>query len=67
MEEELRLNLATKTGQNAELDSIIEVRDAEIQLKVAQLRRNLSSGKLTSAELAKAKEELTSLKSRWQH
>lgn len=64
VEEELRLNLATKTGQNAELDSIIEVRDAEIQLKVAQLRRNLSSGKLTSAELAKAKEELTSLKSR---
>lgn len=64
VEEELRLNLAAKTGQNAELDSIIEVRDAEIQRKVAQLRRNLSSGKLTSAELAKAKEELNGLKSR---
>lgn len=62
IEEELRLNLATKTGRNAELDSIIQVRDNEIQSKVAQLRRSLSSGKLTVAELAKAKEELSGLK-----
>ncbi|MFB1003102.1 MAG: hypothetical protein QMC70_03060, partial [Bacteroidia bacterium] len=62
VEEELRLNLAEKTGKNAELDSIIQVRDAAIQTKVAQLRRSLSSGNLTKAELAKAKEELSGLK-----
>lgn len=62
VEEELRLNLAAKTGRNAELDSIIQVRDAEIQGKVAQLRKSLSSGKLTKSELAAAKEELSGLK-----
>jgi len=63
VEEELRLNLAEKTGQNAQLDSIIAVRDAAIQTKVAQLRRSFNSGKLTKAELAAAKEELNGLKS----
>lgn len=62
VEEELRLNLAEKTGRNAELDSIIQVRDAEIQSKVAKLRKSLSSGNLTKAELSKAKEELSGLK-----
>ena len=62
VEEELRLNLAEKTGKNAELDSIIQVRDAAIQGKVAQLRRSLSSGNLTKAQLAAAKEELSGLK-----
>lgn len=63
VEEELRLNLSEKTGQNAQLDSIIQVRDAEIRSKVAQLRKSLSSGKLNTAQLAKAKQELSGLKS----
>lgn len=62
VEDELRLNLAEKAGKNAELDSIIQVRDAAIQGKVAQLRRSLSSGNLTKAQLAKAKKELRGLK-----
>ncbi|MDB4160782.1 hypothetical protein N9772_00260 [Bacteroidia bacterium] len=62
VEDELRLNLAEKAGKNAELDSIIQVRDAAIQGKVAQLRRSLSSGNLTKAQLAKAKKELSGLK-----
>ena len=62
VEEELRLNLAEKTGENAELDSIIEARDAVIQKKVAELRRSLSSGNLTRTQLAKAKAELNGLK-----
>jgi len=62
VEEELRLNLSEKIGQNAQLDSIIQLRDEEIQRKVSQLRRSLSSGKITKAELAKAKDELSGLK-----
>ena len=61
VEEELRLNLSEKIGQNAQLDSIIQLRDEEIQRKVSQLRRSLSSGKITKAELAKAKDELSGL------
>ncbi len=62
VEEELRLNLAEKAGKNAKLDSIIQVRDAALKEKVAQIRRSLSSGNLTKAKLAKAKEELSGLK-----
>ena len=62
VEEELRLNLAEKAGKNAKLDSIIQVRDAALKDKVAQIRRSLSSGNLTKAKLVKAKEELSGLK-----
>lgn len=64
IEEELRTNLAEKTGQNAQLDSIINVRDRELQGKVAQIRKMLSSGNLSKAELDKAKKEMSSLRSR---
>lgn len=60
--EELRLNLESKTGQNAQLDSIIRVRDTELQAQVRKVRNMLSSGNLTKAELAKAKEELSGLR-----
>ena len=59
LEAELRVNLAEKTGQNAQLDSIIGIRDAELQAKVAEIRKMLKSGKLTAA---KAKSEIANLR-----
>lgn len=60
LEAELRENLAEKTGQNAQLDSIIGIRDAELQAKVAEIRKMLKSGKLTAS---KAKSEIANLRS----
>ncbi len=60
LETELRDNLAEKTGQNAQLDSIIGIRDAELQAKVAEIRKMLKSGKLTAS---KAKSEIANLRS----
>ncbi len=60
--EELRLNLESKTGKNAQLDSIIAMRDAELQEQVRKVRKMLSSGNLTKSELAKAKKELSGLR-----
>ena len=54
--EELRVNLEAKTGKNAQLDSIIRVRDTELQSQVRKVRNMLSRGNLTKSELAKAKE-----------
>jgi len=62
LSEELRVNLESKIGQNAQLDSIIQVRDAELQTKVRKIRNLLSSGNLTKSELAKAKEDLSGLR-----
>ncbi|MDB4106926.1 hypothetical protein OAD66_06080 [Bacteroidia bacterium] len=62
VEEELRINLKTKIGQNAQLDSIIDVRNRELQTKVTKIRKMLSSGNLTRAELDKAKGEISGLK-----
>mgnify|MGYP001077546696 FL=1 len=62
VEEELRINLEDKIGQNAALDSIIEVRNTELQAKVTQIRTMLRSGKLSKAELNKAKSEISGLK-----
>jgi len=59
LEAELRENLAKKTGQNAQLDSIIGIRDAELQAKVAEIRKMLKSGKLTAA---KAKSKIADLR-----
>lgn len=59
LEAELRENLAEKTGQNAQLDSIIGIRDAELQAKVAEIRKMLKSGKLTAA---KAKSKIADLR-----
>ena len=60
--EELRVNLEAKTGKNAQLDSIIRVRDTELQSQVRKVRNMLSRGNLTKSELAKAKEELSGLR-----
>ncbi|PCJ64841.1 MAG: hypothetical protein COA58_11230 [Bacteroidetes bacterium] len=62
LSEELRVNLEAKTGQNAQLDSIIQVRDAELQKKVSKIRSILSSGNLTKSQLAKAKKDLSGLR-----
>jgi flagellar basal body-associated protein FliL len=60
--EELRINLESKTGKNAQLDSIIRVRDSELQAQVRKVRDMLSRGNLTKSELAKAKKELSGLR-----
>jgi flagellar basal body-associated protein FliL len=60
--EELRVNLESKIGKNAQLDSIIRVRDTELQAQVQKVRNMLSRGNLTKSELAKAKEELSGLR-----
>jgi cell division protein FtsB len=60
---DLETSLAEKTGQNAQLDSIINVRDSELQAKVAQIRKMLISGNISKADLAKARSEISNLKS----
>ena len=62
IEEELRINLELKSGQNAKLDSVIQLRNSEIQKKVSQIRSLLSKGKVTQAELASATKQITSFK-----
>lgn len=62
VEEELRANLETKMGQNAELDSIITVRNDELQSKVTRIRTLLNSRNITNAELEKAKGDIVGLK-----
>lgn len=62
IEDELRINLELKSGQNAKLDSVIQVRNQEIQKKVAQIRGLLSKGRLTQAELANVTKEMASFK-----
>lgn len=65
--EELKLELETELdkykGQNASLDSIITVRDAEIITKVNRLQKLLRSGNVTASQLKEAKAEITSLQS----
>ena len=63
VEEELRLNLESKIGQNAQLDSIIQIRNSELQAKATRIRTLLNSGKLSKAELDKAKGEISGLRS----
>lgn len=63
VEEELRLNLESKIGQNAQLDSIIQVRNSELQAKATRIRTLLNSGKLSKAELEKAKGDISGLRS----
>ena len=62
IEEELRINLELKSGQNAKLDSVIQLRNADIQKKVTQIRRLLSKGKVTQAELASATKQIATFK-----
>jgi hypothetical protein len=62
VEEELRINLEAKSGQNAQLDSIIDLRNQELKVKVAKIRTMLNSGNLTKSQLAKAKDEISGLR-----
>ena len=62
IEDELRVDLELKSGQNAKLDSIIQLRNQEIQKKVNQIRSLLSKGKVTQAELANATQEMAAFK-----
>ena len=62
IEDELRVDLELKSGQNAKLDSVIQLRNQEIQKKVSQIRSLLSKGKVTQAELANATQEMAEFK-----
>ncbi len=62
IEEELRINLELKSGQNAKLDSVIRLRNLEIQKKVSQIRSLLNKGKVTQSELASATKQIASFK-----
>ncbi|MBT8326247.1 MAG: hypothetical protein KJP21_00905 [Bacteroidia bacterium] len=60
---DLEVELDKYKGQNQSLDSIISVRDTEIQAKVYKIKKMLSSGNLTKSELKKANELIASLRS----
>ena len=60
---ELEADLKKFKGRNADLDSIISVRDAEIQAKVTKINQLLNSGNLTKSQLKKANQMIASLKS----
>ncbi|MDG1045918.1 MAG: hypothetical protein P8P81_04880 [Bacteroidia bacterium] len=62
IEEELRINLELKSGQNAKLDSVIQLRNSDIQKKVTQIRRLLAKGKVTQAELASVTKQIATFK-----
>lgn len=49
-------------GKNAELDSVIAQKNEEIQAKAAEIEQLLAKGKVTSAQLEKAKDELDVLR-----
>lgn len=51
-------------GKNAQLDSIIDVKNDEIAIKVSQIRKMLSEGKLTKDQLEIAKQEIAKLKTK---
>lgn len=62
IEDELRVNLELKSGQNAKLDSIIQVRNQVIQKKIIQIRGLLSKEKVTQTELSNATKEMAAFK-----
>lgn len=49
-------------GKNVQLDSIIDVKNDEISMKIAQIRKMLTEGNLTKAQLENAKAEIAKLK-----
>ncbi|MBR9859242.1 hypothetical protein GYB22_00525 [bacterium] len=65
--EQLKLDLEDELeiykGQNEKMDSVISVRDAEIQAKVAEIKRLLQKDGVTKAELNRARSEIASLRS----
>lgn len=62
IEDELRVNLELKSGQNAKLDSIIQLRNSEIQQQVTQIRNLLSKGKVTQSQLRNATKQIVAFK-----
>jgi hypothetical protein len=51
-------------GKNTQLDSIIDVKNDEIAIKVAQIRKMLSQGNITKAQLEAAKSEMADLRAK---
>jgi FtsZ-binding cell division protein ZapB len=51
-------------GKNTQLDSIIDVKNDEIAIKVAQIRKMLSQGNITKAQLEDAKTEMSKLRAK---
>lgn len=51
-------------GKNTQLDSIIDVKNDEIAIKVAQIRKMLSQGNITKAQLEAAKNEMSKLRAK---
>jgi FtsZ-binding cell division protein ZapB len=51
-------------GKNTQLDSIIDVKNDEIAIKVAQIRKMLSQGNITKAQLEDAKIEMSKLRAK---
>ena len=49
-------------GKNAQLDSIIDLKNDEIALKVSQIRKMLAEGNLTKSQLETARQEIAKLK-----
>ena len=62
IEDELRVNLELKSGQNAKLDSVIQLRNSEIQQQVTQIRNLLSKGKVTQSQLRNATKQIVAFK-----
>jgi len=59
---DLEIELDEFKGQNASLDSVINVRNSELQEKAARIKKLLSGNYITSADLQKAKSLIASLK-----
>lgn len=51
-------------GKNSQLDSIIDIKNDEIAVKVAQIRKMLSKGNITKAQLEAAKGEMAKLRAK---
>lgn len=64
MLDETEVQLLEYKGKNNALDSIIDLKNEEIALKVSQIRKTLASGNISKAELAKAKAEIADLKAK---
>lgn len=62
MLDETQILLLEYKGKNSSLDSIIDIKNDEIGMKVAQIRKMLSEGNITKAQLASAKAEIEKLR-----
>ncbi len=58
---ETEMLLLEYKGKNTQLDSIIDIKNDEISSKVTQIRKMLSQGNISKAQLAIAKQEIAKL------